>query len=127
MNMKITNAVMAIGFAASALSLSAFANAEGKIVGTISAKGTQEKDFPKLAKVSLIQAMKTANELVPGEIISSGLERENGYLVYAVEITSEKNGFHEIIVDAGNGRVLADERKHGKSDHGDDDEDKDDD
>ena len=125
MSRKIANAVVVIGVAVSAIS--SHANADGKIVGTISTGGTLEKDFPKLAKVSLIKAIKIANELVHGDVVSSGLERENGYLVYAVEITSEKNGFHEIIVDAGTGKVLADETKHGKSNHDDDDDDEEDD
>lgn len=127
MNWKITNAALAIGIAASGLSFHAFANAEGKIVGTISINGTQQQDFPKLAKISLIQAIKIANELVPGEILSTGLERENGFLVYAVEITGKKTGFHEVIVDAGNGKVLADELKHGITDHDDEEDDRDDD
>ncbi|PSF32930.1 peptidase [Aphanothece hegewaldii CCALA 016] len=55
----------------------------------------------KLAKISLQQASQAAQQKIGGEPHQVELENENGNLVYTVEI-----GETEVIVDAGNGRVL---------------------
>ena len=90
---------------------------EKKITGTISAKHLKQADFVKSAKISSSQAAKTATGVEPGEVVSIGLEKEDGFLVYAINVASTKNGVHEILVDAGSGAVLANEKESADSDH----------
>jgi uncharacterized membrane protein YkoI len=117
--------MLGLGFAASAL---AKETEEAKITGTLPVKNMQVKDYPKAARVTSTQASEAALGAVPGEIRSVVLEKEDGFLVYAVEIASSKSGMHEIVVDAGNGVVLASEHHdHSKNDESDEDgEEKDD-
>ncbi len=57
--------------------------------------------YVKLAKITLDQARAAAIAAVPGTVTSIGLDEEDGSLVYEVEI-----GTQDVIIDAGNGRVL---------------------
>ena len=84
---------------------------ETPITGTISAKDLTPKDFPKAARISSGQASKAATDAVPGQVLSVGLEREDGFLVYAVEVVSSDTGHHEINVDAGTGKILSQMKK----------------
>lgn len=62
----------------------------------------QEADqLQSLAKITAQEALQAAQSTVAGKATSIELENEDGNLVYAVEI-----GQQEVIVDAGNGRVL---------------------
>lgn len=66
------------------------------------AEEQQEADqLQSLAKITAQQAQQAAEKAVRGKASSVKLENEDGNLVYAVEI-----GQQEVIVDAGNGRVL---------------------
>ncbi|MBV9385635.1 MAG: PepSY domain-containing protein [Chroococcidiopsidaceae cyanobacterium CP_BM_ER_R8_30] len=56
------------------------------------------------AQITLLQAIQTAETEQRGRATSTELETENSSLVYAVDI-----GLKEVIVDAGNGRILATE------------------
>lgn len=56
------------------------------------------------AQITLAQAIQTAETEQRGRATSAELETENGSLIYAVDV-----GLKEVIVDAGNGRVLATE------------------
>lgn len=56
------------------------------------------------AKVTLAQALQTAEAAQGGRATSAELETENNSLIYTVDI-----GLKEVIVDAGNGQVLATE------------------
>jgi len=66
------------------------------------AKEQQEsKKLQSLAKITPQQAQQSAEIAAKGKATSVNLENENGDLVYAVLI-----GQNEVIVDAGNGKVL---------------------
>ena len=88
--------------------------AEVKIQGSIAlpaeAQGTELTDaqeqaqYAKLAKITPEQAKQAALAVAPGTVSSIELEDEDGFLVYEVVI-----GNKEVIVDAGNGKVLAQE------------------
>jgi len=43
---------------------------------------------------------------VPGTVVRSSLDNENGCLVYSVEIQSADGKVHDIKVDAGTGTVV---------------------
>ena len=79
---------------------------EKLIKGSVPINGTPQAEFPKLAKISSSQAVSAATAKITGSVASVSLENEDGFLVYTVEIISPKLGKHEILVDAGDGRVL---------------------
>jgi uncharacterized membrane protein YkoI len=104
---------------------------EKKITGTIHATQLKHADFVKSAKISPSQASKTAIGVEPGDVISVGLEKEDGFLVYEVNIASAKHGVREILVDAGSGAILSNEKETESAHNGfakerEDDEDDDD-
>jgi hypothetical protein len=99
---------------------------EPKIKGSIAVHQAKTVEFPKLAKISASQASRAANVQVPGSVLSVGLENEDGFLIYAVNVADEKSGIHEVLIDAGNGKVLsATEKKGGRRSEDEDEEDND--
>lgn len=58
------------------------------------------------AKITAEQAGEHAAEAVPGKVIGIDLELEKGNLVYEVDVVTSTNTT-EVVIDAGNGRVLA--------------------
>jgi uncharacterized membrane protein YkoI len=58
------------------------------------------------AKIGVDDVVKVVKEKFLGTIISTKLENENGNLVYVVEVL-DKNQITDVIVDAGNGEILA--------------------
>jgi uncharacterized membrane protein YkoI len=79
--------------------------------GSIKVGMGKESEYPTLAKISLEDAVKTAITKVPGKAVEAELEREDGYLVYEVNVVSTDNKKFEIQVDAGNNSVLHVEEK----------------
>lgn len=75
--------------------------------GSIAVGQAKESDFPSMAKISLQEAMQAALARVPGEVLKTELEDENGYLVYGVEVVSSDRSVTDVKVDAGTGAVLA--------------------
>jgi hypothetical protein len=62
-----------------------------------------------LARIDRAAAEKAALGAVPGDVKETELENENGFIVYGVEIQGKDGRLHEVVVDAGNGKVLAQE------------------
>lgn len=62
----------------------------------------EAKRLAPLAKISKAQAIAAARRVASGKIKEAALDNEGGYLVYSVTI-----GQREVLVDAGNGKVLA--------------------
>ncbi len=58
-------------------------------------------------KISASKAIEIANEALPGKVIEAKLENERGYLVWEVEIVKASGKEIELMIDAGNGRLLA--------------------
>lgn len=85
--------------------------------GTIPVTGEKhsEAQLKKMAKISQAEATKAALAVVPGKskkVESIELEAENGYLVYTFDIKVKgKEGIEEVLVDAGDGKVLAQEHE----------------
>jgi uncharacterized membrane protein YkoI len=80
--------------------------------GSINARNLAVKDLTAAAKITSNQAATAATNAVQGNIVSISLEKEDGYLVYAVEVVNPSTGLNEINVDAGDGRILAKEVKN---------------
>jgi uncharacterized membrane protein YkoI len=59
-----------------------------------------------LAKIDGNQAAAAALAKVPGTVLKTELDNENGNLVYSVEIKLANNEARDVKVDAGNGAVL---------------------
>lgn len=74
---------------------------------TITVKGYAESDYPTLATVTAEQAVQKALDAVPGCVLKTELEDENGFLVYGIEVVSPDRKVMEVKVDAGSGEVLA--------------------
>jgi uncharacterized membrane protein YkoI len=72
----------------------------------VSPKLEDEKALAKKATISREEAVRIAQGAVKGKVIESGIENEDGNLVYNVEVKSGDET-KEVIVDAGNGKVLA--------------------
>jgi uncharacterized membrane protein YkoI len=69
-------------------------------------QGTKDQDLATLAKIPLPRATQMAQAAVSGMVKQSGLENENGCLVYSVDIQSADGKFHDVKVDAGTGAVV---------------------
>jgi uncharacterized membrane protein YkoI len=67
------------------------------------------KGLEGFARIDRAAAEKAALGVVPGEVKESELENENGFVVYEVEVAGKDGELHEVVVDAGNGKVLAQE------------------
>jgi uncharacterized membrane protein YkoI len=94
----------------------------GVIKGSIKVEGKKsDPELAKLAKISMADAKSIALKEIKSKdadkkVSDSELEVEQGYLVYSIEIkVKDQKGFEEILVDAGNGKVLS-------RDHEDDDD-----
>jgi uncharacterized membrane protein YkoI len=63
--------------------------------------------YMELAKIDAGKAMAAAQARVPGRVLSTALDNENGNLVYSVVITPVSGGpLQDVKVDAGNAAVL---------------------
>jgi len=81
------------------------------------AKSTKAAAMRAMAKFPEEKAKKTALDTVKAanaRIAKGGLEVEDGCLVYSYDVvTPGKSGVDEVIIDAGNGKVLKTEREGG--------------
>ena len=75
------------------------------IQGTIPV--TDNQDYAELSKVSLVDAMTAAEDVVPeSKAIYGKLSVINGYLVYKVVMMNDERGHNRVLVDAGTGEQL---------------------
>lgn len=76
-------------------------------------KGQSEADeaaaLASLATITEAQAGDIALGAVPGEVTEIELGNENGGVAWSVDVTATDGSAHEVVVDAGNGDVLAQE------------------
>ena len=86
--------------------------------GSIPIDGVSETEFPKMAKLSLIEAMHAALLATSGNALSISLEGEDGFLAYAVEVRNHDSGLHEIMIDAGNGKIISNQIRNQPSSRG---------
>jgi uncharacterized membrane protein YkoI len=81
-------------------------NAETHIVGTIRTNGVSSSSYATLARISISEATSKALGEINGKVTEAALESEDGYLVYSVEILTVSSKRFEVLVDAGNGKIL---------------------
>ena len=67
----------------------------------------EDRQIEGLAKIDQAEAEKAALDAVPGTVEDAELGDENGYVVWELEVTADDGSTHDILVDAGNGKVLA--------------------
>jgi len=56
--------------------------------------------------INIIEAIQIALNNVYGQVIKAELDRENGFLIYEVEIIDPQGRRYEIEIDAYNGNIL---------------------
>ena len=110
---KIFMLVVLLGFQMSAVALAA--ESEQQVIGSILTEGMTKSDYAKKAKITVDTAKKTALRAAKGQVKDAALEDEDGYLVYAIEVAMP-SGTEEIVVDAGNGKILAHHKYEAKDD-----------
>ena len=81
-------------------------SAQQEKAGSIPVKGEDEAGFAGMAKIPLDSAIKRGSCAVPGKVVKTELENENGYLVYGIEIAKADREMADVKVDAGDGKVL---------------------
>ena len=72
-------------------------------------EANESQGLDRLTKIDQGAAEEAALGAVPGEVQETELEDENGFVVYEVEVAGDDGKLHEVVVDAGNGKVLAQE------------------
>lgn len=70
-------------------------------------KEPPEAELPDHAKISMEDALKAAQAVIPGKVLHAELEVINGGLIFTVGIVNKAHHLIEVEVDAGNGRILA--------------------
>ena len=75
--------------------------------GSIQLESQAEAEFPSLAKIVPGQADQAALVAVPGKILKTELENENGFLVYGIEVVTADRNIVGVTIDAGSGKILA--------------------
>ena len=107
---------------ATLIAVGAVAAQETKNTGSIRLNNVGEAGFADLANIPFDYAINTALRTVPGKVLKAELENENGYLVYCVEVAKSDHQIAEVMIDAGNGKVLKIEkdRKDSKGNEGED-------
>ncbi|MFI5772962.1 PepSY domain-containing protein [Streptomyces sp. NPDC051658] len=73
------------------------------------------------ARVDVADAITAAVKAVPGTVTEAELDDEDGGLVWELDVYGSDKAWHDVTVDAGNGKVLG---KHTSDDDGDDDRDR---
>lgn len=120
MAVTVVGVMMVTGLAGAGFNGVSFAGQE--IAGaTIKLNNQAEAEYPQLAKVTLEQAMQSALGSTGGKVIKAGLEDEDGFLIYGVEVVTPEKAIIEVKVDAGSGKVLA--SSSDKADHDDEEDD----
>ena len=107
---------------ATLIAVGAVAAQETKNTGSIRLNNVEEAGFADLANIPFDYAINTALKTVPGKVLKAELENENGYLVYCVEVAKSDQQIAEVMIDAGNGKVLKIEkdRKDSEGNEGED-------
>ena len=85
----------------------AFASSDIGFKSSIQLKGdVLEKEENKAAKIDVSEVCKILKKDENGKIINVNLENEDGNLVYHSEIIKDSGETLDVIVDAGNGKIL---------------------
>ena len=83
---------------------------------TPESEAAEAEQLKSLAKIDQAAAEKAALDAVPGQVVETELENENGFVVYGVEVQSDDGTITDVKVDAGDGTVLAQEAEEDETD-----------
>lgn len=76
--------------------------------GEIESNGTPAETLAlQNAKISLSEAVRTAEAHAQGKAINSGINDENGVVTYQVEVQTTEGKRHDVFVDMQNGKVIS--------------------
>ncbi len=75
--------------------------------GSVKVTRDDEPTLAAAAKVNSAQAATIAQQAHPGTVVETKLDKENGYLVWKVDLVDAKGAETQLRIDAGNGQVLA--------------------
>lgn len=70
------------------------------------------------ARVSLVQAVNTAEHHIGGRATQAELETEHGKTAYEIEVVAADRTVHDVKVDAASGKVLSTAVDKADSEHG---------
>jgi len=90
--------------------------------GSVRVKDDDDATMAGQAGLTSSEAAKIATTALPGKVIETKLDDENGYLIWEVEIIGTDGHETEFKIDAGNGRLLAAANENGEDDEGKDEE-----
>lgn len=62
--------------------------------------------YSRYSRISIEDAMSIATEQIPGEVVKVELDREDGILIYEIEIVNTQGIKYEVEIDAQTGRIL---------------------
>lgn len=93
-----------------------FAKSSTPIHGSISVKGKPRASYSSLAKITLQEAISLVGKETSGKVIEAALDAEDDVLVYEIEILMPDQNRREILIDAGNGKILLKKDKNGSGD-----------
>lgn len=89
--------------------------------GSIQVKDDNEQARAQQAKIDSSEAAAIAARALPGKVVKTKLDDENGYLIWEVEVLGDKDQETQLKIDAGNGHLLAidagEEGDHQDGDH----------
>ena len=88
----------------------------GLVVGFAAPAWSDDKegnvaDLVKDSKITIDQAIKTAQEKVPGPVVEAELEKKHGKTVWEVEVVGADGKVTEVHIDAASGTVIDTEAK----------------
>lgn len=75
--------------------------------GSEGSEDGEQAALQALATLTPQQAEQAALAAVPGSMVETDLDDENGWVVYSVEVNGADGTVTEVVIDAGNGAVLA--------------------
>jgi len=75
--------------------------------GSIRVSDDSDQVIAKQAGLSIAEAAAIAGKALPGTVIKAKLDDENGFLVWEVKVLGPEGQEAKLMIDAGNGRLLA--------------------
>ena len=84
--------------------------------GSIAIAKSEKDRLYEMARIPILRAIDIASTRFKGMLLEAGLEADDGYLVYEVEVLTMDGAVREIVIDAGNGSILKSEQEDEEED-----------
>ena len=75
--------------------------------GSVASQGDGESAMARASRLSASQASEIAEKAIPGKVVETRLDNENGFLVWETSVVGANGDETQLKIDAGNGRLLA--------------------